>query len=429
MSEATSVLFGLEDEFSVVQVDRVGDRQVRVVVETVSREGPCPGCGVVTSRVKDRPLVRIKDLPASGQRVELWWRKRRLACHEALCVVGSFSQVSAAIAPRARVTRRLRETVATAIASGNRAVSEVAAEYGVSWPTAHRALVAAAARWLPEPEPTRVLGIDETRARSVRWVLHDAGWRRSDPWLTSFVNADTTQPGLLLGLAPGRSGACVRDWLAQQSPEFRAGIEMVVIDTSAPYASGIRSALPDATIAVDKWRLVALANQVLTQVRQRVTREQYGRRGTTREPIWVNRQLLLTGYEHLSLKQRARLTATLAADDTTNEIGAAWGVKERLRMLLRESDPDRIRHRLWQFYDAAADAHMDETSRLATTIETWWPAILIALTADITNARTEGFNRIIKQTKRVGCGFTNMTNYQRRIMVHIALTRGQRTAA
>ncbi len=108
MSEATSVLFGLEDEFSVVQVDRVGDRQVRVVVETVSREGPCPGCGVVTSRVKDRPLVRIKDLPASGQRVELWWRKRRLACHEALCVVGSFTQVSEVIAPRARPTTRLR---------------------------------------------------------------------------------------------------------------------------------------------------------------------------------------------------------------------------------------------------------------------------------------------------------------------------------
>ncbi|MEV3976441.1 transposase [Streptomyces sp. NPDC050698] len=28
----------------------------------------------------------------------------------------------------------------------------------------------------------------------------------------------------------------------------------------------------------------------------------------------------------------------------------------------------------------------------------------------MTNARTEGFNRIIKQTKRVGCGFTNMDN-------------------
>jgi hypothetical protein len=36
---------------------------------------------------------------------------------------------------------------------------------------------------------------------------------------------------------------------------------------------------------------------------------------------------------------------------------------------------------------------------------------------------TEGFNRVIEQTKRVGCGFRNMTNYRRRIMVHIALTR------
>ena len=36
--------------------------------------------------------------------------------------------------------------------------------------------------------------------------------------------------------------------------------------------SGIRTALPDARIAVDKWHLVALANLMVTQVRQRITR-------------------------------------------------------------------------------------------------------------------------------------------------------------
>jgi transposase len=46
----------------------------------------------------------------------------------------------------ARVSERLREQVATPIESSNRAVSEVASEHGVSWPTAHKALVAAAAR-------------------------------------------------------------------------------------------------------------------------------------------------------------------------------------------------------------------------------------------------------------------------------------------
>ena len=85
MPEATSVLLGVEDEFRVVSVDRLDPGQVKIMIETVSRDGPCPSCGVLTSRVKERPLVRVKDLPASGQRVQLWWRKRRLACLEPLC--------------------------------------------------------------------------------------------------------------------------------------------------------------------------------------------------------------------------------------------------------------------------------------------------------------------------------------------------------
>jgi transposase len=98
-------------------------------------------------------------------------------------------------------------------------------------------------------------------------------------------------------------------------------------------------------------------------------------------------------------------------------------------MLLKESEPSKIRWRLADFYDAAIDAAMPETIRLAKTIETWWPAILVALTHQVSNARTEGFNRVIKQTKRVGCGFRSEANYQRRILSHIAVTRPQRSAA
>ena len=55
----------------------------------------------------------------------------------------------------------------------------------------------------------------------------------------------------------------------------------MVIDPSAPYASGIRATLPDAKLAVDIWHVVALANQMVTEVRQRATRDQLGRRGTS----------------------------------------------------------------------------------------------------------------------------------------------------
>jgi transposase len=280
---------------------------------------------------------------------------------------------------------------------------------------------------LPTPPPTRVLGIDATRARRVRWLLELAGWRRSDPWLTSFVDADTTGAGVLLGLVPGRSGGCVRIWLAQQSPAFRAGIELVVIDPSAPYASGIRAALPHARIAVDHWHLVRLANEMVTEVRQRLCRQRHGRRDHRRPHLGTPAHALTAG-DRLSARQLDRLRRILAQDDPTDEIGTAWGCKELLRQLLAEADPDRIRHRLWRFYDACARADMDETTRLAT-IETWWPAVQVALTEQVTKARTEGFNRIVKQVKRVGCGFSNMDNYQRRIMAHIAVTRSRGQAA
>src|SRR5215211_4550487 len=45
---------------------------------------------------------------------------------------------------------------------------------------------------------------------------------------------------------------------------------------------------------------------------------------------------------------------------------------------------------------------MEETSRLWTTIDAWWPAIEVLITTRVTNARTEAANTGIKQTKRTG---------------------------
>jgi transposase len=138
------------------------------------------------------------------------------------------------------------------------------------------------------------------------------------------VDCSTDGPKTFLGLAPGRTGGCVQDWLAEQSAAFRSKIDIVVIDPSTPYASGIHAALPEAKIAVDKWHLVALANKMVTQVRQRVTRPLLDRRGTNRDSVWVNRRLLLTGAEHLSAKQWRRLNQMFDTHDPTKEISAAW---------------------------------------------------------------------------------------------------------
>jgi transposase len=56
------------------------------------------------------------------------------------------------------------------------------------------------------------------------------------------------------------------------------------------------------------------------------------------------------------------------------------------------------------------------------TIETWWPEIEAFIDTGITNAKTEGLNRLVKQVKRSGCGFRNIENQHRRAQFHCART-------
>jgi transposase len=203
--------------------------------------------------------------------------KRRFVCTEKLCARLSFTEVSDQIPARSRLTTRLRTKVSAAVTTTNRAMSEVAGEYAVAWWTVHRILVASAVKALGQAAPTTMIGIDETRARSVRWFFKENGWARSDPWMTSIVDLDPSHPGGIIGLAPGRSGACVQAWLALQTKEFRDGVKVVAIDPSAPYASGIRRALPGARIVLDHfyadipvmpmWRVLSLVAGVTEGLR------------------------------------------------------------------------------------------------------------------------------------------------------------------
>ncbi|WP_420540608.1 transposase [Nonomuraea angiospora] len=72
---------------------------------------------------------------------------------------------------------------------------------------------------------------------------------------------------------------------------------------------------------------------------------------------------------------------------------AAWKAKEDLLDLLAlgRTHPDRAvtADRLFRFYDRCATSGLPELERLATTIDTWWPEILVFIRAGITNTGSE----------------------------------------
>jgi transposase len=393
-------------------------------MQSVDEHG-CPLCGVVADVVFDEREQRVKDVPFGERRLVVVWRKRRYRCGERACAQRVFVERSDEIAFRRRTTERLRRKLATADAEC-RAYARVAAEYGVSWWLVNDVAVRAAAALPAEPAPVRWLGIDETRTRTPRWVQNtETGrWSRENPWMTSLTDLDTAASGsVILGLTPGRSSAAVCAWLEARDQAWRDGIEVVAIDSCAAYAHAVRKVLPDATVVLDHFHATKLGNDMLTKVRRRVTWDNRDRRGRLVDPEWANRRRLLTARERLTPKRFAAMWNAVLDGDPTGDILVAYIAKEELRRLLalakRRPTWDQISNAKYRFGAwCAAHSHIPEVLTLATTIDTWWPEIDAFLKLDITNARTEGSNRTIKQLKRVGCGFANQSNYERRILAY-----------
>jgi hypothetical protein len=203
------VLFGLPG-VRVVRVEQVefGEGEVHVETAEESASG-CPSCGVVSRSVKQYVTTAPRDLPYGETGISVVWHKRRWRCVEPSCRRLSFTEAIEEVPAGQRTTGRLRRAMACAVGDACRSVAEVAGYYGVSWPTAHAAVVLAAQEVLREPEPTEVLGIDETRRGRPRWAFsREAGrWVRTDAWDTGFVDLAGEQG--LLGQVSGRTSACV----------------------------------------------------------------------------------------------------------------------------------------------------------------------------------------------------------------------------
>jgi Transposase len=191
--------------------------------------------------------------------------------------------------------------------------------------------------------------------------------------------------------------------------------------------------LPHATLTVDLFHVVQLAVKAAGDVRRRVVRARYGRRGRSGDPEYGIKGLLARNLEHLTGAQFATIIDTLDRDRYGQEIAAAWIGKEKLRDALNlrarvtGSTPceRQVRDRLLAFYDwCARHDDIPELITLARTISRWEDEITAAVLTGITSATSESLNRLAKPEARLAYGFRNPLNQRRR--VRIACTRGYR---
>jgi transposase len=412
-SASASRLLGL-DGFEVLAAEVVGG-EWQLTVQTTATVVGCVGCGV-RAELHGRRTVRVRDLPVGGRPVVLCWHKRLWRCREPACKVRTWTERAAAIGPRAVLTQRARAEACRRVGKDAHAVAAVARDLGVGWATVMRAvrdhgslLVDDAARL----EGVVALGLDETTFLKATQVAPTR-------YVTGLVDLED---GRLLDVVADRTRAAVDDWLGTRPVDWLAQVGTVALDPWRGYANALTARLGHATVVVDHFHAIRLANAVVDQGRRRTQQATLGHRGRKRDPLYRIRKLLLTAAEQLTGRGRVRLRAGLAAGDPTGEVAAAWQGKELLRAVYAAVGMPAARAALDRFYRWCDGVQVPELSRLARTVRAWEVEILaFHATNGCSNGLTEAVNLLIKKVKRVGHGFRNFANYRLRLLLHCGVT-------
>jgi transposase len=268
-SASGSLLLDL-DGFEAVSAELVGG-EWQLAVETTATMVGCAGCGV-RATPHGRRVVRVRDLPIGGRPVVLCWRKRIWRCREPACGVRTWTERVAAVRPRAVLTERACAEACRRVGKDAHAVAAVARDLGVGWATVMRAVRAHGRPLVDDPtrlEDVAALGLDET---SFLKATRLAPTR----YVTGLVDLDR---GRLLDVVADRTRAAVDGWLHARPAAWLARIGTVALDPWRGYASALAASLGHATVVVDHFHAIRLANTVVDQTRRRVQQATLGHRG------------------------------------------------------------------------------------------------------------------------------------------------------
>ncbi|WP_208029802.1 ISL3 family transposase [Rhabdothermincola sediminis] len=411
-SQGATALVGMAG--FVVGVQELVEGEWWLYVETSADFVGCSACG---TRAVGHGRVRsvVRDLPISGRATVLVFARRRWRCPEPACAVTTWSEQVDQISARVSITKRARQRLAAMVNVEGMSIAAAAAEFGVGWHTANRAVAEFTDPVIKDPgrlDGVASIGVDEKR------FLNATADHRTT-FTTQVLDLDRHR---VLDVLEGRSRDVLGDWLTDRGDTWCAGITLATLDPAAGYRAALVEHLPNATLVVDHFHAVKLANTAIDDVRRRVQHATLGHRGRKGDPLYRARRVLLTGFERLTEERITWMLDMLAAGDPDGEVGAAVLAKELLREVYAAVDHAHAQRRLTAFFQHCADADVAELVRLARTIDRWRDEILsYHRTGRASNGRVENAHMLAEKIRRNAHGFTNHTNYRRRLIGRLGI--------
>jgi transposase len=363
-------------QYRVLKVDE-SEHDYHVYTEIAVERKPCPQCRSGKVHRWGAREILFKDLPMHGKRVGMYVRARRLRCDDC---GKTFQERLPALSEKRLMTERLASWVGKQ--SLKRPFTSIADEVGVDEGTIRnifRDYVNELEAQFEVETPTW-LGIDEIHILKPRCVVAN-------------IESKT-----IVNILADRNKKTVAGYL-HVLPQ-RERVKYVAMDMWTPYRDAVRAVLPQATVVVDKFHVVRMANVAMEQVRKglRASLPPKQRRG-----LMHDRFILLKRSHDLTAQERFLLDNWISLHPT---LGEAYRLKEGFFGVYdaQNKAAAEMHYRAWE--SSIPQVVRSAFAPILTAWDNWHPEILSYFDHPITNAYTESLNNLIRVMNRLGRGYS-----------------------
>lgn len=371
------VNFLLLRSYRVLKVDQ-SDHDYHVRAEPASPQTACPHCQSERLIAWGTREQVFKDIPMHGKRVGIYIDTQRYRCQGCQ---RTFFQMLPDLAENRMMTERLVKYIGER--SLKRTFASLAEETGVVEGTIRNIF----RDYVNELEKTirfevpRWMGIDEIHLIKPRCVISNI------------------QNNTIVDMLHNRNKDTVAKYLTRM--EHKDRVQCVAMDMWTPYRDAVQAVLPAATIVIDKFHVVRMANDAVERVRK-------GLRGDLtlkqKRGLMHDRFVLLKRERDLTDLDRLKLSGWVL---NYPALGEAYRLKEGFYGIYENAkSPEDALQLLSDWHGQITDELRPYFADLVRAVTNWQPFILNYFEHPVTNAYTESLNGLIRVMNRLGRGYS-----------------------
>jgi transposase len=236
--------------FAVTEVFSTEEHLI-ICATSQALQAPCPACQQISARVHSYYQRSPRDLPISGQAVQLRLWVRRFRCLNPSCCKQTFAEpLPALVGPAARRTLRLTLLWSVfAIHSGGEPGARLLKEVGTTVSPATLLRLAKTSR-TAEARVPEILSID------------DFAFRRGMKYGTLLIDWERQCP---VDVLPDRTAETFAQWL-----RAHPGVKWIIRDRAGEYARGAQLGAPAAQQVIDRWHVIKNWREALARLVSRL---------------------------------------------------------------------------------------------------------------------------------------------------------------